>query len=290
MRLYRRRRTEHFPEKSSRGLARRACEVATLLAALALAPSAALAAVCIEPETAGTAVLPPLAGGCEQESLPNPFQIENGLPPATTIDIEIIELSLTCSNPVSCNGTLGAGICEEVGGALGGDRECYSSALQMQMTGTGLLAGFTRTIFVPVVSEVETSPRTPGNPVQNVDARYVSLQGQLFGDPDFDQLSIEAGSDFGLPSPGKIVMTDLYDGTFQVYGFFNVDYRIDFQGAPGSILEGFSGSTQKTGRLQRGDPPAPAVPALSAPWIAVFLGALLIAGTLSLRSRMAASA
>jgi len=255
-----------------------------LAIALSLAPASALAAACIAPNAGGTTPLPPL--GCGLETPFGPLMIENGLPPATTIDIEIVELNLVCSNPVVCNGTLGAGICEEPGGSLGGDRECYESLFQLEVDGTGLLAGFNRTLFVPVVSHVETGPRTPGDPVQSFGANYLSLEGDLFGDPDFDFLSLRWGDAFGLPSPGLTTLTDLQDGTFNVDSFFDIEYRIDFQGAPGSILEGFSGTTQKNAKVQRGVPIAnESTPALYGPWVTVMLGALLLTGVVWIQRR-----
>ena len=110
------------------------------------------------------------------------------------------------------------------------------------------------------------------------------MQGQLFGDPDFDTLVITAGSGFGLPSPGETTLTDNGNGTFQVDSFFDVTYRIDFVGAPGSQLEGLSGSTTGTIQMGTGQPPAPGVPGVVEP-IWVLIGGLMLvtAGTLVLR-------
>ena len=69
-----------------------------------------------------------------------------------------------------------------------------------------------------------------------------SLQGAIFGDPDFDLIQIRAGTNFGLPSPGATTLTELPGGDFQVDSFFDVFYEIEFVGEPGSDLEGFAGT------------------------------------------------
>ena len=81
---------------------------------------------------------------------------------------------------------------------------------------------------------------------QIFDNTLVSLSGNLLGDPDFCTLEVTAGDDFGLPSPGATTLTRLGDpGTdFQVDSFFDITYRIEFQGCPGSILEGMGGTTE----------------------------------------------
>jgi hypothetical protein len=73
--------------------------------------------------------------------------------------------------------------CETPGGSLGGNLDCSDSTAELTVTGTGALAGFSRTISVPLFMEVHTGPRTPGAPVQDFPTEMVALQGQLFGDP-----------------------------------------------------------------------------------------------------------
>ena len=94
----------------------------------------------------------------------------------------------------------------------------------------------------------------PGDAVQDFDADLFSLTGQIFGDPDFDTLSITAGTNAGLPSPGHTTLTRLGPpgSDWNVDSFFDISYQIDFQGAPGSVLEGLSGSTQGTERFELG--------------------------------------
>ncbi len=83
--------------------------------------------------------------------------------------------------------------------------------------------------------------------MQTFPNEMVFLQGNLFGDPDFASLDIVAGSGNGLPpSTGNTTLTDLGNGTFVVDSFFDIDYRIDFVGAPGGALDGMSGSTTGT--------------------------------------------
>jgi hypothetical protein len=128
------------------------------------------------------------------------------------------------------------------------------------VTGTGDLEGFQRLLFVPVSGQMDLAPRNPGDAVQDFDNELVSLSGELFGDPDFCQLGINAGSDFGLPSPGHTTLTrDGPPGSdFQVDSFFDIAYRIEFAGCPGSILEGSSGVTEDEGFITTCEEPVAA--------------------------------
>jgi hypothetical protein len=170
-----------------------------------------------------------------------PMLIVDGLPPGTTIELvpQYNEFFNISRSP---------------GGNLGGEIEQFESPLYLEMTGTGSLTGFHRSLAIPVFSEVHTAPRNPGDAVQDFDTEMVQLQGEILGDPDFDLLSVRAGSAFGLPSPGHTTITDLNNGTWNVDSFFDVVYQIDFQGAPGSILEGFDGTTTASFRLVAGQP------------------------------------
>jgi hypothetical protein len=78
------------------------------------------------------------------------------------------------------------------------------------------------------------------------------MQGQLFGDPDFCEFIITGGTDYGLPSPGETTLTELPGGDFAVDSFFDITYQIQFQGCPGSVLDGLSGVTTETIRWQQG--------------------------------------
>ena len=123
------------------------------------------------------------------------------------------------------------------------EKENANAVLKAPMDGFGTLAGFHRMIDIPINIEFQTDPRTPGLPDQVFDAKIFTMQGQIVGDPDFDLLRITAGNDFGLPSPGGTHLTNLGGGNWEVDSFFDITYRIDFIGAPGSPLAGHSGST-----------------------------------------------
>ena len=154
---------------------------------------------CIVPDNGtGTADLPPV--GCVYQSPDDRWMIIDGLPPGTTIEIDAILMDFLNTVEVP-DDTLG----------VGGRRQSYDATLHMDMTGTGDLAGFSRIIEMPVAVETLSGPRTLGDPVQTFDTEMVSLQGYVMGDPDFDNLVITAGTDFGLPSPGITTLTEEMD-------------------------------------------------------------------------------
>lgn len=221
----------------------RACS-AVLVAVLVLAGSrAADAASCIVPDNgSGTANLPPYdltqcADGYVSQTA---WQIIDGLPPGSTVDMDVRLLWVVHLSGMS-------------GGGLGGERSTFSAFLELAMTGTGAFAGYTRTVNVPVsVGTMDNATRTPGTTPQSFVTDLFQLQGQLPpGDPDFDLLRITAGTDFALPSPGHTTLKKL-GSDWAVDSYFDVTYRIDFVGAPGGPFTGRSGSTTATGRIEEG--------------------------------------
>lgn len=155
---------------------------------------------------------------------------------------------------------------EQAGGILAGTQGAgVGSGFNWIMQGTGALAGFNRTIFVPfsqsVASfpappgagyEVHAAPRTPYAPIQSFDTNMYRLFGMIpvGTDPDFDLLRVTAGTDFGMPSPGHTTLTQLGGGNWAVDSFFDITYRIDFIGRPGGSLAGMSGSSTHEVRLE----------------------------------------
>ncbi|MHC4698826.1 MAG: DUF7901 domain-containing protein, partial [Planctomycetota bacterium] len=201
---------------------------------------------CIVPDNGtGTITLPPQ--GCEYLGPDEVHEIIDGLPPGTTIELDPIHMDFICGQPSAmCSGALPPGECEAPGGSLGGHFDCFDSTLDLTVSGTGLLLGFSRHLAVPVFAEVHTGPRNPGDPVQTFPNDMYRLMGELFGDPDFCTLRVMGGTDFGLPGPGQTTLTDLGGGLYNVDSFFDITYQIQFEGCPGSVLEGFAGTTTAT--------------------------------------------
>lgn len=189
----------------------------------------------------GTVTMPP--EGSEYRSPNESLNIFDGLPVAVRLGLDPSLGAFFCTTPG----------CAEPGGTLGGEREVFDSTLELEIEGTFSLADFKRHISLPVTVETHSAPHMPGAPVQRFDTDLFHLEGTLVGDPDFDQLTLTAGTDNSLPSPGHTTLTDLGDGSFLVDSFFDITYRIDYVGAPGGALDGLSGTTEGTIRLEACD-------------------------------------
>jgi hypothetical protein len=191
---------------------------------------------CVAPNNgSGTVTLPP--AGCQYLSPTQFHAILNGLPPNTTIIISPIHKNFICRQ---------SGTCNVPGGPLGGEVENFSSTGVFQLSGTGALAGWTRTINVPLTVQTAVAPRTPGAAVQSLATNMQRIQGAITGDPDFDSFEVLGGTANGYSSPGQTKLTRQANGSFLVDSTFTVGYRIRFVGAAGGKLAGYSGETVGT--------------------------------------------
>ena len=125
---------------------------ALVAVALALATGAVHAqAPCNVPDNgSGTVTLPP--AGCQYLSPNQVHMIINGLPPGTTIILGPSHREFFCRQ-----GT-GTGPCIVPGGPLGGEVENFTSTVVFQLSGTGALSGWNRTVTVPLNVQVATAP------------------------------------------------------------------------------------------------------------------------------------
>jgi len=194
---------------------------------------------CVVPDNGiGTADLPAL---CPYEAPDDPFYIIDGLSPGTTIELDPLLTDFE-------------NIVRLPGGLLGGEVLDFDATLELAVSGTGDLTGFNRNLAVPVSLIVHTGPRVSGNPVQSFPSDLFELTGELFGDPDFCTFRIRAGTNYGLPSPGQFILTELPTGDYNIDSFFDITYQIEFEGCPGSIIEAMAGTTTATTRIQQGIP------------------------------------
>lgn len=232
------------------------CSVLLLAGFASPAPLAAQAE-CIALEVNGTAVLPPAQ--CEYVSPQQLHVILDGLPPGTTLLLRPEHRYFVCGGggvaAAKEDGTKAAvppsGPCSvTTGGSLGGEVETFDSDVRLNISGTGLLAGYNRTVVMKARVETHTGPRNPGDPVQSFATKINRLDGVIVGDPDFAFLKISAGDANGFPSPGQTTLTQIDSNHFRVDSDFNVSYSISFEGAAGSPFEGFGGTTEGTVRMQ----------------------------------------
>lgn len=180
----------------------------------------------------GTVTLPP--ANCEYMTAADVHKVVAGLPPGTEIILAPIHREFICRTAPGCG---------VPGGSLNGESESFSSIVVFQVTGTGTLAGWSRTLTVPLNVETHTAPRTPGDPVQSFKTDMYRIEGGITGDPDFASLRIVGGTANGFPSPGFTTLTLQPDGkTYLVDSKFDVSFAIDFVGA-GERLGKYRGRT-----------------------------------------------
>jgi hypothetical protein len=193
---------------------------------------------CIEPKVAGTIILPP--GLCGYLSPADVHVLLNGLPAGT-------ELHLDASHQRFFNVTTAAAL------RPANTIENFDSDLQMHVTGTGILSTIDCALtMTPLHAVVETEPAQLDQPIQDFKANMRSLTGSLTDNPPcnpFTTLTVEAGTDHGLPSPGHVRLVQRPDGTFDVNSYFDVNVRMFFEGKPGTPLEGMSGTTTQIVRM-----------------------------------------
>jgi hypothetical protein len=200
---------------------------------------------CIVPDNGtGTVTLPP--AGCGYVSPTDLHRMLNGLPSGTTVILDVAHHDFFCRQST--------GPCVIPGGPLGGEVENFNSVGTIRLTGTGALAGWTRTLSIPLNVQTATAPRTPGDPVQSFTTDMLRIQGSITGDPDFDLFEIVGGTDNGQSSPGQTTLTRQADGSFKVDSNFQVGYTIRFIGAPNGKLSGYAGTTVGSVNMATGDP------------------------------------
>ncbi len=143
----------------------------------------------------------------------------------------------------------------------------------LDLWGTGSLADYRRTLQMAIetLEIAHEGLAMPG--AAAAEAKITKADAQRFigwlppGDPDFDLLRITAGTDLGLPSPGQTTLTQLPGGQWQVDSFFDITYRIEFEGTPTGVLGGSSGEVIREPEVFR---PGAEIPAGDMHWESTF--------------------
>ena len=166
-------------------------------------------------------------------------------PPCTYSGQLIITAGLPNESTIAINTKLEnfTNLSNSSGGVLGGEKTTFDAKLELTLSGSGNLAGFSRNLVIPVSGELHFGNRLRNEPIQHIDTELFSLHGSLNGDPDFDTLSISMGRAYDLPGAGNSSLYKRSDGNWNIISSLEVIHRIDFEGASGSSLEGLSGSS-----------------------------------------------
>lgn len=144
------------------------------------------------------------------------------------------------------------------GGLLGGEMVRMRGSIALALTADDQraeaeLADYQRTLTLSTVWEFHAAPRVAGDDVQTFDVELMTLSSQLVGDDDFELFRITAGDSLGLNSPGQLTLTRQPDGKFRAEGYFDVNYRVEIEGADRSAFEDVNGTSTGTARFTLGD-------------------------------------
>jgi hypothetical protein len=148
------------------------------------------------------------------------------------------------------------------GSPLGGGLSVSNDLLELEIFGEGAWGAIHRTLTVPVQTFINWGPEANHQPRQGRAADLYFLYGEIAGDPDFSLLRVSGGTGFGMPSLGHTTIEKQPDGDWKLDSSYDLTYRIEWTGAPGSTLDGQSGATQaviglQSGREREGDCEAP---------------------------------
>ncbi len=187
--------------------------------------------------SADTADQPPTVVG--NQPLP-PTVITNG--PGFDILIDGFEILFLNRGPIVPGGVF-----------PGGDIQSWNGQVRIHLSGTGTLGAWQRHIILPLNGRIDSAARPYGANVQSFSVELFSLQGQIGGDPDFDLLKVTAGTPWGLPSPGHTTLTR-QGSNWNLDSFYDVNYRVEYVGAPGGALPGQSGNQVRQQHIQIGQP------------------------------------
>ena len=139
------------------------------------------------------------------------------------------------------------------GSPLGGGLSVGNDMLELEVFGEGAWSSFHRTITVPVQTFINWGPEANHQPKQGRAADLYFLYGELAADPDFSLLRISGGTGFGMPSLGHTTIEKQANGDWKLDSGYDLTYRIEWSGAPGSALAGQGGTTQSVLGLQAGE-------------------------------------
>jgi hypothetical protein len=237
-------------------------------------PQEPVESVCGEENVGGTVMLPPVDNECGYFTDEELHLVVNGLPTGSNLEIavehkEFLDITHTPGGP-------------------GEETEEFMSTVRLVIVGTGDLDGYERTLELAAPVKVHTMNYGGGGAAaaeagenQFVEADLKELEAKIIpddGDLDFESLTVRAGTDKGLPSPGGTVLKPKGATSFKVDSAFSIGYQIDFVGAAGGPFSGASGTT--TGQAMMAIPMAPQLPSISDWGYPVLIGAMLLAAVL----------
>ena len=132
------------------------------------------------------------------------------------------------------------------GGIYQGTVDTFDSEITIHITGKDRLEGYETVVTIPANCEAHAGPWSMKDSPISFQTEMMRLEGQAEGHKDFSYLRVVAGSEYGYPSPGHTTATTQDGKTYVVDSMFEMGFRIEYVGAPGSPLEGYEGSFEGT--------------------------------------------